>query len=830
MERQTIKQELENLYQQPLKEGYHRRIVIWHDKNEDFKEELRELAIENVELVEYHYHNAFHVRYQLEKQLANSNILLYVPHEKNDTLSNPLIDVYFYSEHYLSDANALMLREFNLPEQCRHLVEETALFFRTADNRKKFSKLLKVYSGQQLTSEIVENCILAALCNLPYAEFNDILIAVIKEELNQNPNKYLQAFEKRGTLNLFWKKINERFGYGSDHKTIPHFLKSLFGTYLLETMTGWEGLTLDNRQNARIFMEEHLMKSSYPLYKELSEWMAEELEIKALMNTLEVGTFKDSGAFALFTEKIIVTMVQEILDGIYSPPTIRELIHQRQTMFWDSVYGDEYACVQSALDLLDALGDYDDLESQALFKRYVDHDYLVDQAYRHFLTAFNKLETIDRIEPLKQLVENKYVSNFMLPLSQNWNEAFAKSQGEWEIDGIQQQRQFFFNHGRPDAKKCKVIIISDGLRYEIAEELRQRLVRTGIKSSNLALTAYQSVMPSITELGMAALLPHSNQLTLDDEGTVFVKGINSNGLSNRRKILNPEAGRMAYDHAEVSTLTQKEFRKKFTDYQVVYIYHNVIDGRGDNAKTEKEVFDAVQKSFEDIEKLLKQLNQIKRIKDIYITADHGFLYQESPLIEADKLPTNKAGVIKAKRRYLLSKKPLDLEGALAFEISKMVGQKMYVTVPKGQQRFKMQGPGVNYVHGGAMPQEFIVPLLHYQVADIQAVESVNVICRVLNKRLTSHEVAVDFIQTEILVDGKSPTWIKAYFEDSFGALTSTTAVFLCNSESDKIDERTYKQKLVIMNRDYLKGEVLTLVVENESNGDELQRVDFVVDL
>ena len=38
----------------------------------------------------------------------------------------------------------------------------------------------------------------------------------------------------------------------------------------------------------------------------------------------------------------------------------------------------------------------------------------------------------------------------------------------------------------------------------------------------------------------------------------------------------------------------------------------------------------------------------------------------------------------------------------------------YVTVPRGEVRFAKQGAGSNYVHGGAMPQEIIIPVIKFK--------------------------------------------------------------------------------------------------------------------
>ena len=159
-------------------------------------------------------------------------------------------------------------------------------------------------------------------------------------------------------------------------------------------------------------------------------------------------------------------------------------------------------------------------------------------------------------------------------------------------------------------------------------------------------------------------------------------------------------------------------------------------------------------------------------------------------------------MIKEKRRYMLSKQPLNIDGTLTFDISSTVNTPMYATVPRGNMRFKTQGAGVNYVHGGAMPQEFIVPLLHYKVTEIIDIETVSVICRNLNKTIKNHDVNIDLMQIEKVEGDILPRQCKVYFEDANEQVISNEIRLVADSTADKIDMRTYKVQLSLMNKTY----------------------------
>ena len=66
-----------------------------------------------------------------------------MPHAKDETADNPLIDIYLYSEFYLSDSTAILLRSLNLSEEFRSTIEKYAVFFKNKSRTTKFQKLVQ---------------------------------------------------------------------------------------------------------------------------------------------------------------------------------------------------------------------------------------------------------------------------------------------------------------------------------------------------------------------------------------------------------------------------------------------------------------------------------------------------------------------------------------------------------------------------------------------------------------------------------------------------------------------------------------------------------------
>lgn len=96
-----------------------------------------------------------------------------------------------------------------------------------------------------------------------------------------------------------------------------------------------------------------------------------------------------------------------------------------------------------------------------------------------------------------------------------------------------------------------------------------------------------------------------------------------------------------------------------------------------------------------------------------ITADHGFLYQRDRLENSQKLSVKPEETIEMSRRFAVLDKQENVDGTLTYGLDYLSGQEgtKVVMVPKGINRFAVQGPGTNYVHGGAMLQEIVVPVI-----------------------------------------------------------------------------------------------------------------------
>ena len=477
--------------------------------------------------------------------------------------------------------------------------------------------------------------------------------------------------------------------------------------------------------------------------------------------------------------------------------------------------------------------------TQEMFENYVKDFYKFDSEYRCFITAFDRLGDTDPFNSLFEKLEQDYTNSYLNDLSVKWC-AIWDGETRWHLSGITSQQGFYDRYIRryvSDNERV-VVIISDGLRYESAVQLNEELNR-GQKGKS-ELDAMLGVIPSYTALGMAALLPHKT-IEITSKGDFEINGISTEGTANREKILQTvKKEALAIRAAQIINLNQQQLHEKLSESgnKLIYIYHNTIDARGDNASTENEVFEATEKAFNEIFTLVRKLRTLDlSIQNIVITADHGYIYRRTPLQERDKTPKEDLAGVKSKRRFIIANENLEQQGTQSFPMSYLdKNSDMYAILPRSTNCFKLSGAGSCYVHGGTSLQEVVIPVIRFR-SDKKANPSMNtkkvsVSVTSLSHKVTSIVTHLTFFQNEPVDEKHLPIHITAFFEDESGERISSENIIIADSTSKEPQDRAYKEKFTLKNMAYDKGKNYYLVLkdEKESVNQELERIPFVIDL
>ena len=450
------------------------------------------------------------------------------------------------------------------------------------------------------------------------------------------------------------------------------------------------------------------------------------------LSGLDLDDLMNVQTFLRVEHRIIVELRERVLHSIEITDNkdIIAYVKKRQDCHWASnmlkdtavartVYNRLYEAILNvsnmvvATNSLQALANIEDFD--ALYNLYTKELYKIDTLYRHSIEAIQFVQSkgIEVLKPLLQFAEdtynNKYIETLGVKINRTIN--FALAQG-WKVRDAHNQYDFFtrFVKTPVENEKRVFVIISDGLRYEVASELAARI--NSQYRMKAELDSMLGVLPSYTALGMAALLPHST-LDYNEKGEVLIDDKPTMSLEQRKVFLAPYKG-TAIKMEDFLNMGREEGRNFIKPYNLIYIYHNQIDATGDAAKTEENTFVAVTDTITKMNDLIVHLINNLSANHILLTSDHGFLFQYSKPDATDRSVDEEdfSGAIISKKRYVIGYDLPKSANSIQYntKVTAKTEKETEFSLPKGASLYNFIG-GSRFVHGGAMPQEFIVPML-----------------------------------------------------------------------------------------------------------------------
>jgi uncharacterized protein (TIGR02687 family) len=844
MDLTQVKALLEDTFNKELSEGKKRHIVFWYDDNGEFKEDIDGLDLANAKVLKLNKNNYFYVKYQLEKADTESNYLIYAPFPKPQSKENYLLDVLKYSIEFSTDKATLIMRDLGIIDDTLKSVFRN--FIKFFNNKDRY-KIFKSYGIERYTEETVEVAVLSALCRLSYPDFDECLRVLLMEEDLEN-NKYLEAIEKFGRLGVLWKLVDKYYGYSDKEPTLEKLAVFMLVTNVAYCLNGelpetWRKYVSSRKADCVVFLSNFMNHTLYSAaYDRLANSIEETLKVPEFIDNWEVEDYINCDTFKSFDEAIIKKLKEQLLSDIGEFKKYRDIIQIRRTKHWYNLFKSEYEYMYWAIELFDCwknisqdIRQYTPLE---FIERYTEQYYKLDTAYRKFYTSFDRLQNKEPLMELKEKVENIYVNGYLNTLSIKWSDSLETLNGNWKIPGMVMQKDFYNTYIKPFKSRGErvFVIISDAFRYEAAREFCDMLNKE--RKGSTEIVYMQGCIPSSTNIGMAALLPYK-AITIDEDYKVYVDGISSEGTDNRNRILNNYSQEsIAVQFMDVIDMKRDDMRKTFGGKELIYIYHNTIDARGDHAQTEREVFDAVEEAFEELKVLINNLVNNVTATNIIITSDHGFIYKRGNLIESDKVAKGSIEDAYENRRFVLSTKSLELEGTLTFSMEYLLGPdtNLNFATPRGVNRFKVQGAGANYVHGGTSLQEIIIPVVRFKndrsKSSKNEVKKVDVKLTSITRKITNTISYLEFFQTEKIEDKRIPLRLKVYFVDEDGNRISNENIIIADSKSETYEDRSFREKFVLKNRKYDKTKKYYLIMEDEEETVEkiYDKIPFIIDI
>ena len=811
--------------------GDTRKLVFWYDDKGEFAEDMDSVVLDNASIYRLEPDNQFYTKRFLERVDTTTNYLIYASFPKPDVKDNHLEDTLLYSRRFFADRASLLSVDLGIEERYKPIIEKHIKFFANKDRTQRFYDL----EIENFNEENILVGMLACICRTRTCSFEEVVRVILTEGELQD-NKFLTEIEKFDLLSAFWKLCEQHFGYTDPKPNLEKLLAVMFVTTTERQLSGdvpqeWRNFVsyksgniiafLDNLSNSVLYRER---------YDELSEHVAAGLHAGSILQGYSPEGLLDCDTF-LVADNIIVKW---ILDRLSAEDTgaklenydIPGICDKRMKIHFGRRTDKTYQLLESAFHLIEASKYVPSEGFGTIIDRYRKSDYRIDQQYRKFYFYFEQMEETGSLESLRTLVENIYTNEYLAKLLPKWNEAI---QEEHALIQIPLQRDFYRRHVG-NAKERTVVIISDAMRYEVGQELLRRMQDDPKCSAKMDVQL--SVLPSYTRLGMAAMLPHK-ALTMTDDYRVLADGTLCDSLAGRQTVLQsyvPNAVCVQFD--DIKGLKKNELRDIFTGKQVVYVYHNQIDARGDKANTEDEVFVACEEAIREIIALIGKINTNANTHRFVVTADHGFIYKRDKLTESDKIGGVSGKDAFINRRFIVAQEPV-LDEGIAFMPMSMIlgnGDTKVVSYPVSSNVFKAGG-GQNYVHGGSSPQEMLVPVLDIKMerghmetrpAQITLVSMV--------QKITNLITTMDFIQSDAVSDTIKPATYKLYFISEDNEKISNENFYVADKRDADANKRIFRMRFTFKNKKYDKNKPYYLVAYDETTGLESFRHPVIMDL
>jgi len=539
----------------------------------------------------------------------------------------------------------------------------------------------------------------------------------------------------------------------------------------------------------------------------------------------DLSLLGDSDTFPVVERFFLHRLCQDFEGASIQGAELLALIQQRTTSFW---YGDHqhgYAALQQAVMLRQLLEGVDlVMDSLATgIQRYAATWHRIDTAYRKFHFHARSYGQIALTGRIAERVDKTYVANFLLPLADIWGDQVAKLDG-WPGETQIPKQTDFYTHFVSSfvAKGQKVcVVISDALRYEIAVELMERL-----RSENrwkADLDTMISALPSYTQLGMASLLPGDNRSLDPVRRTVAVDGLETAGTAARRDLLKTKHGPRstaltAVEFMEMNTAT--DARALMRDHDVIYLYHNVIDETGDKLASEAQTTEAVEAALEELIKLLKKISNANG-GQILLTADHGFLFQQNEVDEADDSPLPAAQEwLFPHRRFALGTGLGNASGIKTFTASELGLDGDWVAAfPSGLGRFPLKGSGKRFVHGGYSLQEVLLPVLRIHKSRTDDTGRVEVDLLRAPTKITTGRIALTLYQDRPVATKVLARNLRLGIFSLDGVPLSDQKSITFNSESSEARHREVGVELVLSHAaDPFNGKEVEIRLDDATTG------------
>ena len=734
----------------------------------------------------------FTVKYNLDNDWQYDKVILMMHQPsplqvKSLQATFPLMDVLAANMEYRSQDYAAFIQQYGLPDTDKTLVRFVERNIMQLQSDKMQRLFGPYYQDRSITTDkFVRGFISSYMGQTRILDWDDIIVRLLllgrESEQQKQTDFYVKLRGSKDATEALQQKLRDIFGVSFEENStvkIGNVVKVLKYNAIVQNLVPVQA---DDYKQQRINDSLALQQMNRILELALSQ----EKSAKALMEVFnELGTdirddelirwYGTEANFYFVPEALCLPIIKTLLEQkIETEPEIvitkiEDLIvkHNDHGVMAQVM---DYCLVVARLYLKAlSLGSLTLNTPDEYVMRYQEDYYVVDQLYRQAEELYFKIDPSCELFATIQQTKNNLDQNYAKlcnRMNLEWTRCIKDAGGMSQVH-LLRQYDFYEERIKPIQKKV-VVIVSDALRYEVAQELIGELARSRHVAT---LKPALAMLPTETKYCKPSLLPH-NELKLYGQGEKQDMAVDNHILDTTEKrsdhLQRYRDGAICVPFETVAEYNQDKNREIFK-HSLVYIFHDVIDKTGHDGNA-KQVTQACREAITELSTMIPKIHASYNVTEVYVTSDHGFLFNDIVFAEKDKHKIEEETLERSSRYYLTSSDK-DVNGIVKFpldEVSAMVnGSDVFVAVPQGTNRLAAPSGGYLFTHGGAAMQEIIIPVITSRQERTDSKQPVGVM--VLDRKLSMQASRLRFklLQTEaVSMDMKERiVRVALYFND-----------------------------------------------------------------
>ena len=499
-----VRQELLRRFAAPLPEYYTRRIVVFEDDQGGFAADVEQMELPGVRILVMREDEWFTLRRQIESDYAAEDILLYCPKTFARCQDNWLADVFKYSEIFRADYWSLLFEELHIADgvDMRRYARKVGRFFASRDRVAKLGALGKDYRSEQE----LEIGVMSVLCGLKSASLSGVLGAAVLGA-HEEENEKLKAIEKFCGADAFWLLAEKAIGYTGNRDAAELACYLLTSAALLnapeDAFAGLPGAAA-YAQQAYALVSKWLHEDREAML-ETCRAVEERYPVAARLQKLDRAALLRVSVYPCADALLIRAALTAFARDGMNVDEVQGMMQARRELPWWGLYAPYADALGALCEMQLFIRAYRDgfhfTDAEEMFAAYASHLCRMDTAYRHLCAAADRALALglfaleDELKAAVQAAERLYKNGCLAPLGVCWSALLAGQTLETALAIVPRQERFYADHVRGEDART-FVIVSDALRYEVAQELTERL--HGRLSGNTVCTAMVGTIPTIT--------------------------------------------------------------------------------------------------------------------------------------------------------------------------------------------------------------------------------------------------------------------------------------------------------------------------------------------